>query len=340
MAKSIAIVSPSIDFVDGQALVTKESLRILREYYGVKEFFYKRGFRPIDYLKCLLRFIFRITSIDLIYIVISRSSVGQFRDLPFLVISLLSNRKIFIHVHGNDFVKLKYLRLLKYLDKKRIQFICCTNEQYVFFRSKGFTAVVVNNFVDQKKLVELGSINRRPKSILFFSNLIFAKGPVHTILAARMLNRYGLGYKLQVVGNVPEQFMYKGLQTLNQWKDRFQSDEITILGPIYEHNELKRIFSRNEIFCFPSFYPTEANPLALIEAACNGMKIVVNDRPIFRELLSGYKNVVYIKNVQPSVIADAIMRASELSLEINDVESLRKRYDVVTYESRLIEVIK
>lgn len=340
MAKSIAVVSPSFDYIDGQSLVTKEVFKIFRKKFIINEYVYKRGFSPVNYLQKLFLFVINVNQSDFVYVVISRSIIGQCRDLPYLVVSSYLRKFIFIHVHGNDFEKLLYLNVLRFLSTGRVKFICCTYEQYRFFSSLGFNVALINNFISKKRLIELDEFQKIKNSVLFLSNLIPSKGPVNTILSLKMLNRYGLKYNLKVVGNIPEKMKYEGLRTFHGWKELFESNEISILGPVYSSKELKGIFSACEIFCFPSSYHTEANPLALIEAACNGLKIVTLDRPIFRSLLSGYSCVVFINCSLPSVIADALIEVSGLAINLNEVRYMRRRYNLLSFEESLLREIE
>ena len=338
MAKSIAVVSPSFDFVDGQSLVTKESVRIIRTHHKVHEFIYRRGFYPFDFLKRFISFLIKLKKFDTVYIVISRSLVGQFRDLPYLLVAALSDKKISIHVHGNDFDKLNYLRLLKLLKKNQIRFICCTSQQFNFFSSLGYSASILYNFIMDARLIDLGLVQRRRNSVLFLSNLILSKGPVNTILSVKMLNRYNAQFRLQVVGNIPEKMRYKGLNNFEKWRKLFECEAVSIIGPVYSREGLGKLFTRNDIFCFPSHYATEANPLVLIEAACNGMKIVAYDRNIFKSLLSGYSCVVYVAKALPSVIANALIEVSEMSIDREEVELLRERYSVNYFQKDLLKL--
>ena len=98
-------------------------------------------------------------------------------------------------------------------------------------------------------------------------------------------------------------------------KDRFdnclkQHKNIEYLGFV-SYEDKKKLLMESAVFCLPTRYPTEAQPIALIEALCMGCMVVSTDLPgIVDTLGENYPSELYVQKD-----ADDIRRVLDMIYE-------------------------
>lgn len=245
---------------------------ILKHYGKVNDYFleYPNSFSVVNILNFYLmfiRFIFTRES-SIVYLSISRSRIGFIRDFSIMLLTSIRRLKVVCHLHGAD--------LKKFYQSENIFFRLLLYVTYRFFVSNMIILtdtmqkeliypidyVVIPNAVSpnfeyyfknriSKKYRVNGKLN-----VSFVSNLIESKGILYLIDAVEkfdkdevLLNIYGYGGYSEVVDKkmqkLPENIKFHGMVT----------------G--LDKNEA---FVKSDIIALPSFYPTEAQPICLIEA--------------------------------------------------------------------------
>jgi glycosyltransferase involved in cell wall biosynthesis len=69
------------------------------------------------------------------------------------------------------------------------------------------------------------------------------------------------------------------------------------------------VFSKTDLFCFPTYYPNEGQPLTLIEAMAHDVRIVTTRWRGIPEMLPN-ENVWFVEPRQPLQLATAIEAAA------------------------------
>lgn len=138
--------------------------------------------------------------------------------------------------------------------------------------------------IDTKKFLYTPLPNNRIFKFLFISRLLYSKGILDYIYAARILRKEGIKANFFVLGSIDESdasYIKK-----NELKKYINSGEIIYL------NEVKNIepfIKSSNCIVLPSYY-REGTPRVLLEALAVGRPIITTDTPGCREVLENGKN--------------------------------------------------
>lgn len=251
----------------------------------------------------ILRLRFSGKNIDTVYLVISSSSWGNLRDI-FLLSALgkkLRGRTV-IHFHGAN--------LDKYLEKAPL-YVKALNK--IFF--KGIKNAIVlgnslkemfNGFVPQEKIRIVSNfagdglfISRqyihekfklaegRKASLLFLSNMIKSKGYEVLLNAYLALNpTFQDKIELNLAGH-----FYSATEEQDFLLKIKQYPGIRYHGSVIGERKAE-LLKRAHIFCLPTYYEFEAQPIAILEAYAAGCFVITTRRPsildIFKDGINGY----------------------------------------------------
>jgi len=148
-----------------------------------------------------------------------------------------------------------------------------------------------------------------PTELLFLGLGSREKGLHDTVEAVSILNSRQPGsFRLTYAGS------FRG-----EVERRYFMRRATDLGGVIRHagfaNERRKreLFSGADIFCFPTIYPNEGQPLALIEALAYDLRIVTTRWRAIPGMLPP-KNVWYVEPGRPSEMAAAIEAAASAPL--------------------------
>ena len=226
----------------------------------------------------------RVTTV---YITTSRTPAGFVRDALLILTARTFRRpRIVNHLHGSDFAAFRDEApiLLKWaIDFVYSQISCsvvphdCMVDQYAAYPSMDLTAVP--NFVPAELMASRPARPPDRKStkvnVLFLSNLIAEKGIVETIAAVDMLALDGFPILLSIAGFGEEDALIA--LTKKAFGAGYEPGEhIQLLGPLYAEDKIDA-YNSADIFVLPSYYPSEAFPLAALEAMAFGCALVLSD---------------------------------------------------------------
>jgi len=115
------------------------------------------------------------------------------------------------------------------------------------------------------------AVHGEPLQILFVANLKESKGLLVVIEAASRLQQRGVPFQVEIMGQ------FESPEFADRVKARIAElqleSQVKFLGML-TGNEKFAAFARADVFCFPSFYESEALPVVLIEAMSYGLPIV------------------------------------------------------------------
>ncbi|PSU50938.1 hypothetical protein C9J12_02935 [Photobacterium frigidiphilum] len=270
---------------------------------------------------CSLLYKFVFFRYDVVYFTSSRTKVGFIRD--FILIILFSRKcKVINHLHGADFIDFResccerYQKIIDFTYGKVSSSIVLTKgmmEQYSKYpQMKIYT---VPNFYEKESVgVESNRLeNLRNKSfkVIFLSNLIPEKGLVELIEAIVLLRtEKNHDVSLSIVG---ADLGYNELSSYVRGSCN-KYDYISYEGTLFRE-EKAMVLSCSHFFVLPTYYPTEAQPISIIEGMANGCVIITTEHNYLPELISK-KNGSLIKKKD--------IQALSVSLEgyFNDVNKI------------------
>lgn len=118
--------------------------------------------------------------------------------------------------------------------------------------------------MEQKKQI----MSKKPMQICYMSNVIESKGIFELIEAVGGDEKYAL----KIAGRIFPDEKARFEKCLEEY------DNIEYLGFV-SSGEKKKLLMESAVFCLPTRYPTEAQPIALIEALCMGCIVAATDLP-------------------------------------------------------------
>jgi glycosyltransferase involved in cell wall biosynthesis len=255
---------------------------------------------------------------DVVLIPISQTTTGFLKDSIFILLASLFRRKTLLHLRGSQFkvwvdnspeLNRAYVKFI--LKRAKGVIVLGNKLKYIFepyFSSEGIFVVPNGsdyNFPAKTKSSEV--------KILYFSNLLAAKGVVDVFKAIEILSdKIKTSFSIDFVGEwyLPE--------------DKKACDEIMNKKtlPIRIHSsksgsEKFKFLSDADIFVFPPRDP-EGHPWAIVEAMAAGLPIISTDKGAITESVIDERNGFIIESRKPEQIAEKL----ELFIEN---ESLRKK---------------
>ncbi len=226
----------------------------------------------------------------LCYFALTATELAFYRDV--IIVGLLKafGTDIIYHLHNKGvtrFSKSSYIHRLLY------RFVFNNTDvillsSYLYSDIQAFVPeykvhICPNGIPDFKTYNENHSNNNTDfVKILFLSNLIESKGVFVLLEACSKLKESNIRFSCNFVGG-------EGDITIEQFKKKVQQlglvNEVNYLGNKYGQ-EKEKIFSQNNIFVLPTFYPNECLPLVIIEAMQNKMPVISTFEGGIRDLVN------------------------------------------------------
>lgn len=243
---------------------------------------------------------------DLVLIPISQTTTGFFKDSIFILVARLFGRKILLHLRGSQFKA--WVDGSPRLNRWYVKFILKRTQGVIVLGNK-LKYIFASYFPDEKMLVVPNGSNytfpEKEKSpevkILFFSNLLAAKGVVDVVKAVTILNeKIRSPFSIDLVGEwyLPE--------------DKKACEQI-MSGrtlPIRIHSSKSgadkfKFFANADIFVFPPREP-EGHPWSIVEAMAAGLPVISTDKGAITESVIDGRNGFIIEPGHPEQIAEKI----------------------------------
>ena len=277
----------------------------------------------IQSLLPIMQGIIKISSkkFDVIYITPAQSYLGFLKYSPFIFAAKIKKTPVYIHFHGG-FVRDMYDSLTKFKQKiLRKIFEKCTG--IIVLGSsleKMFQGIVLKhkvhvceNGVDQAFFLsknelddKLVSFNKKNKlEILYLSNLMKSKGILDLLNACLLLKEKGIQFNLNIAGSIEPNLS----DEFNYYKELL-SEEMTYYGLVKGEKKRKLLKNAN-IFCLPSYYPNEGQPISILEAMAMGCGIVTTNQGGISDIFKDGVNGIECKKNNAEHLAHSIEKIEE-----------------------------
>ena len=182
----------------------------------------------------------------------------------------------------------------------------------------------------------------RQIKVLFLAHCTREKGLFDTLegvaIANQMLSRRHspLEFKLIVAGTFPrsqEQAEYQEFTGRPEWRDRCR------YAGFLASEAKRQALLEADVFCFPTFYQNEGQPVNLIEALAFGLPVVTTRWRAIPELVpAGYPGL--IDPHQPQQLADALLALAQLDSSEAFRRSFLAQFTCEQYWSGLASALK
>lgn len=310
----------------------------------------KTSFNFFNYLDSLLFLPIYIlfNQFDSIYFLGSRSKFGFLRQLPFVSIAILKRIKLINHLHGADFKEFYknsgFLRgIIKWAYKNVDTSIVLLEEMKDQFKAfPNMKLEVVPNAVS-KELENLDISFPKEKRILFLSNIMASKGIIEFLNASKKLLKENNSIRIDIAGDfISDNYLPKN-QIKKKFLDLFEvlkndfPERIFYHGPVFGIKKVDLLRS-SSIFILPSYYPTEAFPISIIEAMATGNAIITTEHNYLDKIVSKKNGIIIepknYKEIFNSVITllnnqDVLQATQKNNLEESKRFSLHKHLKLI-----------
>ena len=206
---------------------------------------------------------------------------GHLRDLLLVLPSLPRHRPIFAVVHWGRFAEL-YTHLwirptLKLLVRRMAGFVFLDTalaDACRGFIPDGKRFVVPNtpHPVFAAAATASRTHSEGPWRLLFVANMLREKGWEAALHAAHLLRERGTPFRLTFAGGWPSDDEREAFDALVS--EYLLDSHVEHLGPVYDPAVLRDLYDRHDALLLPTFYPTEAQPLVVVEAMACGTPVI------------------------------------------------------------------
>lgn len=315
----------------------------------------KTSFKFFNYLDSLLFLPIYIlfNKIDSIYFLGSRSKLGFLRQLPFVSIVILKRIKLINHLHGADFKEFfknaGFLRsIIKWAYKKVDTSIVLLEEMKDQFKAfPKMKLEVVPNAVS-KEFESLAITFPKEKRILFLSNIMASKGIIDFLTAAKQLIKDDNSIRIDIAGDFISDIYLTKKQIKKKFLDLFEGlkkdfpERIFYHGPISGTKKVDLLKS-SSIFILPTYYPTEAYPISILEAMATGNAIITTKHNYLEKIISEKQGgTIKIKDSSQIVSLIKKLFSDQQKLQIIQKNNLMqsKKYNLDNHLSHLHKIIR
>ena len=355
MSKKIIFIGPLPPPITGQSIAfsyIKEIDNINEQIFIINTQKYKIQLFNYFHSLTILPLIIMFSSYNTIYFIGSRSKLGFLRQLPFLAIAISKRIKIINHLHGADFNRFYnesgiYKGIIKWIYKKVDTSIVLLEEMKDQFKAfPKMKLEVVPNAVS-KEFENLDIVFPKEKRILFLSNIMASKGIIEFLTAAKQLLEEDKSIRIDIAGD----FISDVFGNKNQIKKKFFilfEDLINNFpGRIFYHGSVygtKKVdlLKSSSIFILPTYYPTEAYPISILEAMASGNAIVTTKHNYLEKIISKKNGeTIQIKNSNQIVNSIKELFINQQKLQLIQKNNLKysKKHNIDNHLNQLYRII-
>lgn len=168
---------------------------------------------------------------------------------------------------------------------------------------------VIPNTIDQELVFTDAEVrasqtdrsHRTTLRVLFLSNMMPEKGYLDALQAVRLLHARAIPVQADFVGRwfsdtdrrvFMRQLLRAGLETV-----------VTHHGAVTDRRRIRRFYAEADVFLLPTFHPTEAQPITLLEAMNAGLPIVTTRTGGIPALVRAGQEALFVAPHDPADIA-------------------------------------
>ena len=307
--------------------------------------------RVKEVLQILWKVLINVWKADKIYLTISESIAGNFKDILIYGICFFKLNNFFIHLHGGSIKKLlfdknKMIYKINIFFIKRLAGVIVLGESHVvkfssfIDREKIF---IVPNFSQDYLFLSDQQVQKKQKlraqkmNILFLSNMQIEKGYNELLTAYIKLDNK---FKERIELNFAGQFEFKAEETL--FLEKIKGIKGTKYHGTVDGEIKKELFARANVFCLPTSF-LEGQPVSILEAYASGCLVLTTLKGGIIDIFEDEVNGIVVENSSES-IKDAIKLIlcnpqKLLEIGLNNRRTAIKKYRTSIYNESIKKVL-
>lgn len=359
----ILFIAPIPPPIDGQSKASKVLLEALLKNNEVEVvdlsknslkngiFSLGRGFKILTKLFEVWR---KNNKKDIIYLSLAESFAGNMRDLAVYIINYRKIDKVFIHMLGGAGMKeiLNGNGLIKKLNAyfmKRIGGVIVEgpiNYQMFCNVMPKEKVYVVPNFAENYLFVTEQEINQKFNdisiiNILYLSNLIPGKGYDELADAFITLNDADRA-KLAIT-------FVGGFESVNDeinFLDKIKPyNQMKYLGKFIDGEEKRKLYCQSHVFCLPTYYPFEGQPISILEAYATGCIVITSDHSGIPFVFKDQVNGIGVEKRSVNSLKSALQILSDQKIDLvkianNNREEALEKYRTEIFQDAIVNIFE
>lgn len=359
----ILFIAPLPEPITGQSLASQVLLDELRSDHAIdvvdlsKEGFAQGAdsYRRVREILGVLWRVWRLRSrADAIYLTIAESRAGNARDLLIYVLCLGKLDRMLVHLHGGAGIRELLADRASLTTRanafflRRLAGIIVLGERHLsmFLGIAGRGRLhVVPNFAQEEMFLEEAEVARKferthPLRLLFLSNLLPGKGHLELVQAFGLLSHEERrGLRVDFAGDFERE------------EDRASFLASIAPYPQFAYHGVVRgaakvdLFSRAHVFCLPTYYPYEGQPISILEGYAAGCAVITTDHSGIFDIFVDGVNGVAVEKKSAASLAGAIRRVlgdieAARVMAVNNHRTARARYRMAQFTATLRRLIE
>jgi glycosyltransferase involved in cell wall biosynthesis len=152
--------------------------------------------------------------------------------------------------------------------------------------------------------------NQHPLHLLFLSNMILSKGYLDVLHAVRILRERGTPVRCTFAGRWASDADHAAFDEIV--RSAGLADTVFHHGAVRDQSIIRRLYLDADIFLLPTYYPTEAQPLTIIEAINAGTPVITTRHAGIPDIVRNGEEALYVPPRHPEAIADAVEQLQEV----------------------------
>lgn len=300
--------------------------------------------RKLAFVKSYMS-LYKVFKSDIVYCTTGQTFFGIIKYAPFVLLSGLLGKKTIVHVKGG-FLKRSYQDMSPF--KKRISKFVLSSYNGGIVLSKSLRNLleeflpddkifIQHNFIQDTLIIPQEKVLEQKKHdklrIFYLSNLMKEKGIIELLDALETLNNNKIPFEAKIAGHIP-----KDSQGLIEKMDKIGN--LKYLGVVQKESKTE-LLSWGNVFCLPTYYTMEGQPISIIEAMGFGNVILTTKHAGIPDICSE-KNGLFVEKREASSIYNQLKYLSNNLLWIKEtgVYNMQQAQELYTEEAFVLGILK
>ena len=166
---------------------------------------------------------------------------------------------------------------------------------------------------------------RQAFRLLFLSNMIAEKGYRDVLDAVARLHAEGLAVRADFAGGWTADADRHAFEAFV--REQGLEDVVTHHGPVTDRDRIKQLYLAADAFALPTYYPTEAQPLVILEALNAGTPVLATRHAGIPEMVREGAEALFVPPRDPAALAAAVRRLADDATWHRFSEAARRRFE-------------
>lgn len=355
-SNKVLFFGPYSESITGQSISFQETFRNFKGNKALLDTTKFNNRKLFNTLYCLflLPNVFFFQKFTVVYFTCTRSKLGALKDIELLLLCKLFNKKVVNHLHGADFKKFYHNSgILKFLIKYcyeqiDVSIVLLTSMKEQFSNFPNMKIEVIENCYSTTLNDVVVDFEIKKKQVLYLSNIIYSKGIFIFMDAAEKLLKDDIAIVIKIAGVPMEDDFMTKKETSEKFQIRYEHlkekypNRIFYLGFICGI-EKAEILLNSSIFVLPTFYKTEAFPIAIIEAMRFGNAIVTTNHNYLSDIIKKENGQLINTKSSSDLIKKLKLLFSDskelIKIQKHNMQESKNKYSPVAYNFAISRVI-